>query len=245
VEILEFYATLFIVFCSVLAFFCIFAPINISNNLYIYINMYHPIDFNHWERREQYEFYSRKKLPHYAVAAYVDVTNLLAFKRREGLSFYLSLVYLTTKVLNTIENFRLRILDGQVVIYDTIHTNFTHKRPEEQVFHCYTAPFEGTLHEYNEKTSEAIAHQTTFLGGMGDIPNVVYCSCTPTLDATAITNPGMEDADDAIPRINWGKYVERDGRWMINITFTANHRFIDGYHLGLFFERLQAAINEL
>jgi chloramphenicol O-acetyltransferase type A len=80
---------------------------------------------------------------------------------------------------------------------------------------------------------------------MGDISNVVYCSCTPNLDATALINPGMEDPDDAIPRVNWGKYVERDGRWMINITFTANHRFIDGYHVGLFFERLQAAINEL
>ena len=55
----------------------------------------------------------------------------------------------------------------------------------------------------------------------------------------------MEDADDAIPRVNWGKYVERDGRWMLNITFTANHRFIDGYHIGLFFERLQKAIDEL
>ncbi len=206
-------------------------------------NIYHPFDINNWERREQYEFYSRKKFPHYAVAANVDVTNLLVYKRRERLSFYLSLVYLVTEVLNSIDNFRLRMVDGEVVNFDTIHTNFTHKRPEEQVFRCYTAPFEGTLREYVEATSQAIAVQTSFLGGMGDIPNVVYCSCAPTLDATAITNPGMEDADDAIPRVNWGKYMERDGRWIMNITFTANHRFIDGYHLGLFYERLQKAID--
>ena len=148
--------------------------------------MYHPIDINHWERRELFEHFSRLKMPHYAVAANIDVTPLLAFKRREGLSFYLSLIYLTTEVLNSIEAFRLRIIDGQVVIFDTIHTNLTHKRPEEQVFRFHTAPFEGTLRQYVEATSKAIASQTTLFGGMGDIPNVVYCSCAPTLDATGI-----------------------------------------------------------
>ena len=112
------------------------------------------------------------------------------------MSFYLSLINLTTEVLNGIDNFRLRIIDGQVVSFDTIHTNFTHKRPEEQVFRFHTAPFEDTLRQYVEDTSKAIATQTALFGGMGDIPNVVYCSCTPNLDATALINPGMENPDD-------------------------------------------------
>ena len=68
---------------------------------------YHPIDINNWDRRDLYEHFSRLKFPHFAVAAYIDVTRLLEYKRREGLSFYLSLIYLTTKVLNGIDNFRL------------------------------------------------------------------------------------------------------------------------------------------
>ena len=207
--------------------------------------IHHPIDINNWDRRELYEHFSRLRMPHFAIAANIDVTNLLVFKRREGLSFYLSLIYLTTEVLNSIEEFHLRIKDGRVVSYDTIHTNFTHKRPNEHVFRYHTALFKGTLREYVEATSEAIDRQTTLFGGVGDIPNVVYCSCTPDLDATALINPGMENPDDAIPRVNWGKYVEHDGRWKINVTFTANHRFVDGYHIGLFFERLQATINKL
>ena len=106
-------------------------------------NQYHPIDINNWNRRDLYDHFSRLKLPHFAVAAYIDVTRLLEYKRREGLSFYLSLIYLTTEVLNGIDNFRLRIIDGQVVSFDTIHTNFTHKRPEEEVFRFHTAPYEG------------------------------------------------------------------------------------------------------
>ena len=65
------------------------------------------------------------------------------------------------------------------------------------------------------------------------------------LDATMIGNPGMENPKDAIPRINWGGYVERDGRWLLNISVTVNHCFLDGYHVGLFFQRLQERINNL
>ena len=72
---------------------------------YVTENMYHPIDINNWDRRDLYEHFSRLKLPHFAVAAYIDVTRLLEYKRREGLSFYLSLIYLTTEVLNGIDNF--------------------------------------------------------------------------------------------------------------------------------------------
>lgn len=207
--------------------------------------MIETIDVAQWDRREIYEHFSRQRMPHYAVAANIDVTRLLEYKRKHHLSFYLSLIYLSTEVLNAIEEFRLRILAGQVVRYDKIHTNFTHKQTEETVFRFYTAPFEGTMAEYVESTTKAIATQKTLFGGMGDIPNVAYFSCAPTLDATYIGNPGLEDPDDAIPRINWGKYVRHDDRWLLNITFTANHRFIDGYHIGLFFERLQHAIDSL
>ena len=191
--------------------------------------MYKTIDYKNWDRREIYEFYSSKRLPHYVVAANIDVTKLLEYKRRNGISFYLSLIYLATEALNSIENFHLRIVDGKVVRYNRIETNFTHKRAEEQLFHCYTAPFEGSLREYVEKTSRAIAGQTSFLGGLGE----------------SSLRGLHEHRHDAIPRINWGKYIECDGRWKLNISFTANHRFIDGYHIGLFFKRPQLLIDDL
>lgn len=209
------------------------------------MNHQHTIDINTWARREWFEHFSRMKSPHYALAVNVDVTRLVEYKREHHLSFYLSLIYLSTKVLNSIENFRLRMCDGKVVLYDTIHTNFTHKQAEEQLFRYHTAPYTGTLEEYVAATGKAIKEQTTLFGGLGDIPNVAYFSCAPTLDTTCITNPGLDNADDAIPRINWGKYIERDGRLILNITFTANHRFIDGYHIGLFFETLQKEIDSL
>lgn len=206
---------------------------------------YKTFDLRSWNRREIFEHFANMRQPHYDLTSVIDVTPLVEYKREHGLSFYLSLIYLATKSLNTIENFRLRMKGQEVVIYDRIETNFTHKRPEEDIFYFHTAPLEGTLQEYVAATSKAIAAQTTLFGGLGDIPNVAYFSCVPTIEITAVTNPGMENPCDAIPRINWGKYIYRDGRYTLGISLTVNHRFIDGYHIALFLHTLQEEICQL
>ena len=51
--------------------------------------------------------------------------------------------------------------------------------------------------------------------------------------------------DDAIPRITWGKYVRQDDRETLGLSIEVNHRFVDGVHLGRFYEALQQKINDL
>lgn len=207
--------------------------------------MYHDFDIQHWPHREVFQMFTEKSLPHYLLAVNIDVTRLLEYKRRHGFSFYLSLIYLMTQALNEQENFRLRIVDGRVVLYDRVEPNFTHKRSDEEQYHLYTGRFEGTLPDFVTSVSAVIAHQTDFYAGDAPAPNLVYYSCVPTLDCTCITNPGMSDPDDAIPRINWGRYVERDGRMILNISITVNHRFVDGHHVGVFVNRVQQLIDSL
>ena len=207
--------------------------------------MYEKIDLNKWDRKEIYDHFSHQKMPFYAVAANVDVTKLIDFKRRQGLSFYLSLIFLATEALNGIEEFRMRIVDGEVVRFPIIHPNLTHKREKDRMFKFYTGLMEGNIHQFVQQMSIGMAAQETLFGGYEASQDLYYFSCFPWTETTAITNPGMENADDAIPRINWGKYGLHEGRQLINITVTANHRFIDGYHIGQFFLRLQQLIDAL
>lgn len=207
--------------------------------------MYKEIDLNTWNRREIYDYFKTVKTPHYALAANVDVTRLLEFKRKHHLSFYLSLIFLATDVLNDIDNFRMRMTDGRPVIYDEIHPDLTHKKADEEIFHIYYARYEKSLEQFVAHTQAAIDRQTTLFAGEDASPAQIHFSCNPAVDATAITNPGLDDPEDAAPRVNWGKYVNRDGRWIVNITITPNHRFIDGYHVGLFFNRLQQRIDAI
>ena len=55
----------------------------------------------------------------------------------------------------------------------------------------------------------------------------------------------IKAAEVHYPRICWGKYVPADGRETLGMSVEVNHRFIDGYHLGQFYQKLQRAINTL
>ena len=209
------------------------------------LQKYETIDLSTWERRELYEHFTKLRMPHYEVAAMIDVTPLVEYTRRQQISFYLGMIYLATQSVNHIKNFRYRIVEGKVVLYEQILPNFTHKKKDEDLFRYHTTNLTGSIDEFARTTAAAIDKQQTLFGGLEHTPNLVYYSCLPWLETTAITNPGMENPDDAITRINWGKYTEREGRKMLNVMVTANHRFIDGYHIALFINDLQERINLL
>lgn len=72
-----------------------------------------------------------------------------------------------------------------------------------------------------------------------------FCSCLPWLPITALTNERDFDRDDAIPRLAWGQYTEENGRYTLGLSFEANHRFIDGLHVGQFYQALGKLIDNL
>jgi chloramphenicol O-acetyltransferase type A len=74
---------------------------------------------------------------------------------------------------------------------------------------------------------------------------MIFFSCLPWVDITALTNERDFDPNDAIPRVAWGKYVEENGRETLGLSLEINHRFIDGLHIGRFAEALQRRIEAL
>lgn len=106
-----------------------------------------------------------------------------------------------------------------------------------------------TLEEFNRAAKEKSSSQTCFIDMEEEGSNLIYYSCVPWLDMTAVTNERDlvdENAkDESIPHITWGKYVERNGRKELGISMEVNHRLIDGYHLGLFGQKLTEEIKAL
>ncbi len=72
--------------------------------------------------------------------------------------------------------------------------------------------------------------------------DVVYLSCLPWLDFTSINN-AIPDADDCIPRISWGKFVEDErGRWSMAVAVEVHHALIDGEHIAAFLSAAQGRL---
>lgn len=203
------------------------------------------IDPNTWSRREIFDFFSKISNPFYSVTFNVDVTEVYAYAKRSGLSFYYALVYLVTKAVNSVEAFRYGIVDGELVLFDERSPSFTDLKKGSESFHIVTMPCEGNIAEFCQEAKRRSAEQTTFLSTDKESADLIYFSCLPWVELTALTNERDFDPDDAIPRISWGKFHERDGRKILGMSLELNHRFTDGVHIGKFADALQKLISEL
>ncbi len=198
-----------------------------------------------WPRREVYDFFSRMDDPFYMVTFQTDVTAVREYTKRNNLSFYYTMVYLCTAACNAVPAFRQVIRGGQVWELEARSPSFTDLHPGSEVFHIVTMPCTGTLAEFCHAAAEKSAAQTAFLDQQGESDALIYFSCLPWVELTALTNERDHDPDDSVPRIAWGRYTAQDGRLKLGLSLEVNHRLIDGVHIGQFAQALERRIAAL
>ena len=203
------------------------------------------INLDTWPRAELFRFFSAVSNPFYSITFRVDVTSLHAYTKAHGISFYYALCGLVTDAVNAVENLRYTIRNGEVWLLDARIPSFTDLRPGSSQFHIVTLPKAGTLEAFCHAAKAKSETQQTFLDQSGELDDLLYLSCTPWFDLTSCTNERDFDKDDNIPRITWGKYVLQNGHETLGMSVEVNHRFVDGVHLGQFYQELQAAIDTL
>lgn len=203
------------------------------------------IDYENWERRELFEFFSAVSHPFYSVTFNLDVTKLYNYTHSRGLSFYYALTYLVTKAVNSVDNFLYAIEDGEIVKHDELLCSFTDLKKDSDNFHIVTMLCEGTLDEFCAAAEKKSAAQKEFINMEEEGKNLIFISCLPWIELTGLTNERNFDRDDNIPRIAWGKYHEDNGRKVLGMSLELNHRFCDGVHIGKFAKVLERLIAEL
>ena len=203
------------------------------------------VDLASWPRREIFEFFSPLSNPFYSVTFRLDVTELCRFVKAEGLSFYYGLIWLCTRAMEGVDAFSYAISEGQIVRLESRRPSFTHLKPGSDRFQIVTMPCEGSMEEFCAAAKEKSEKQEFFIDFAGEGIDMIFFSCLPWVDITALTNERNMDVDDAVPRIAWGKFVEENGRKMLGLSLEVNHRFIDGLHIGQFAKELERLIGEL
>ncbi len=202
------------------------------------------VDRASWPRREAFEFFSQMSQPFFSVTFKQDVTRLYQYAKENRISFYYSLVYLCTQAINQVEPFRYAIQGEDLILFDRRVPSFTDLKPGSNQFHIVTLPCEGSVQDFCAAAKAKSAAQTTFLD-QEDSLDLIYFTCLPWVELTALTNERNFDPDDAVPRIAWGKYAQEGERKVLHISLELNHRFVDGLHVGRFHEGLAALIEAL
>lgn len=207
------------------------------------------IDLGNWKRKEHYEFFHRMDYPQYNICMDIDVTRFLQFTRRKELSFYYSMIFATTTVVNRVENFRYRIQNDQVILHDKIHPSFTdmNRDPDDDLFKMVTIDLTNDIGEFVKIAGQTNENQKVFLVpekliGRDDL---IYITCIPWISFTHVSHTISLNRNDSVPRISWGKYYQQGEKILLPFSVQTHHALVDGIHVGKYVQQLQTFLDEI
>lgn len=188
------------------------------------------IDIDAWPRRDAYGLFSRGYLPYFSVTTPVDVTELWAFAKREGLSFYRAMVYCVTRAMNELEPFRLRIRPEGIAVCETVSPSYTTAGKDGTFGICDIEYVPGeTMADFCRRARETEARQEEQMAVKDDVrDDLIFFSCVPWFVTTAVLQEQPTNPDDSFPRVLWDRVHEENGRKVVNFTVQLNHRLLDG-----------------
>ena len=201
------------------------------------------VDLAAWGRADQFHFFRGFQRPHYAITARVDVTRLKA-GRREGLSPFRACIWAIGAGVHAVPELRMRFRGETVTEYDRIELSATVPLPDGNFNYCYL-PWEEDFAVFDAEAArriEAVRAGLPLAANDGSRDDLAYLSCLPWLDYTSLDN-ALPHAEDCIPRVSWGRFVEAGGRWSCALTIQVHHALVDGRQVGDWFAAVQGALD--
>lgn len=207
------------------------------------------IDMKTWPRKEHFQFFSSLSFPFYCVTLPLDITALKVHTKKQGLSFYHAMIWTVTQAMNTIPDFKYKIRAGGIVLVDRLHASYVTIREESHLFQIVNLECsENTdLPTFCRLAAEAEAKITGYFPAAESElrDDFIYYSCTPWFSFTSMSHEMDCNPDDSTPRVTWGKYEEKDGRYILPFNVQFNHRLLDGWHLHLLIAEIMHIVSKL
>lgn len=207
------------------------------------------IDIDRWNRKDIYNFFSSGMNPYYSVTVNVDVTDVYDYAKREGLSVYGTMIWAVSGAANSVENFRYKVVDGELWLVDRREPSFTIMPAGEETFRYLMVERGNDPHDFCRRMREKSEAQKLFINLEDEKGDLIFISSVPWVEITAICGMRERDVngryDDMTPHISWGRFVERDGRRYVNMVLEVNHRAVDGIHIGRFAKEFERIASEL
>jgi len=202
------------------------------------------IDINNWNRKKIFNWFKSFSNSCWSMTKELDVTNLVKYTKESKTSFFINMLYVVVKTLNSLESMRMRLIGDEPVIYDNINPAYT-VMTESGIFENLRHDF---IEEYNQfyllakEKIKVVKKQlkSNDIYNLENQYNEYYITCVPWVEFSNINHPIPDDkSSQSVPRICWGKYFERNDKYIINFNITVSHMFCDGYDVAQFFLKLQ------
>ena len=203
------------------------------------------IDISTWNRKEHFEFFCTFEEPFFGITTSIDMTIAYEKAKAMKIPFFVYYLHKTIAAINQVENFRYRIEENEVVLYDEIDASATIIR-EDKTFGFSFMKFHSDIQDFAKIAQIEIERiQITPRLFTREFPeNIIHFSAVPWINFTGLTHSRKYTLKDSCPKVSYGKLVEENGKKSMALSVTVHHGLVDGYHIGLFIEALQTELNK-
>ena len=201
------------------------------------------VDTTSWNRHKLYNHFLGLKDPYFGVTIPFDVTKAYEYAKDNTISFFVKYLHDCLKAINKVDNFRYRIIDGQVIDFEVIHASATIARPDHTYgfsFIEYDKDLEIFLNRFKKEKQRILSSDDLYPPVNGQ--DCIHCSAMPWFTFTGHKEPTSGELQ-SIPQLAFSKFEKRDNRLIMNVSIHVNHALVDGYHVGLFAEEFQFYLN--
>lgn len=204
------------------------------------------INMDEWKRKDHYEYFKDFINPHFSLTINVDITKLYQLAKNNQYSFFSVMLFYCMKAANSVDEFKQRIRNNEVVTHEIVHPSFTYLGDNELFLFVYTV-YDERLDIFVKNVEQSIKNALENQQLEDDLSrdDFIYISSLPWLFFTSLTHPYDASHQDSFPRITWGKYIKKDGQVLIPVNVSIHHGLADGIHVSKFFAELERNMNDI
>jgi chloramphenicol O-acetyltransferase type A len=203
------------------------------------------VDPANWARKPYYDFFSTYDNPFFGIVSELDVTQTYQYIRDNGIKFFPATLFLSSLVANSILNFRYRVVDQEIHLFDEIHTAATLARKDGSFgfsWISFTQQFDVFLRAYNAELSEVQNSIGIRANEDAYRADGIHYSSLPWIRFTGLSHARSFKTQDTVPKISFGKMEQVGRKRTLPISIEVHHGMMDGLHVAQFTERFQEAL---
>lgn len=205
------------------------------------------IEIDTWKRKEHFEFFKNLDEPFFGIVTEVDCTNAYQYTKNLNISFFAFYLHKSLIAVNQIDEFKYRIKNGDVVVFDKIDASPTIGREDGTfAFSFVKYNLEFDLFNFSLLKEIEVVKHSKGLRAENDAEriDVIHYSSIPWIKFTGLTHARNFKYQDSCPKITFGKTYYDNNKLKMPVSINAHHGFIDGLHVGYFLELYQKLLNE-
>jgi chloramphenicol O-acetyltransferase type A len=206
--------------------------------------MSHYLDLENWSRKELFNFFIGYSNPYFNICTQMDVTKLHEYvSHRPGVKISAAIHYFALRAANEVEQFRYRLKNDGVFVYDVIHGGTTVLMPNESFAYAYF-DYQPDFEEFTRNMSKSVEDVRNGDGHLRPTmrDDVIYHTTLPWISFTSFSHARTGGRGESIPRLVFGKFTRENNRLLMPLSVEVHHALVDGIHVGEFLSILEAAL---